>query len=115
MKGDLPMKDQKATDEQTVPFQLSLPGILEQVEILKGIAFALALFSQGRRIEPSAVYTMHEASWLASCAYQSIFHAIKNKHLKAGGIGRTPRVKGSDLLDWIEAGGRTGRRGKAPD
>lgn len=80
----------------------------EEVELFKGISFGLAMLTASRTINKDAVYTMSEAAFLANCEYKSIFHAIKNKHLKAGGIGRAPRVKGSDLLAWIEAGGRTG-------
>ena len=87
----------------------------EEVEILRGISFSLAMLATARTINKDAVYTITEAAFLANCDYQSIASAIKRKHLKAGGIGRTPRVKGSDLLAWIEAGGRTGRRGKAPN
>ncbi len=87
---------------------------LEEVEILKGVSFSLAMLTTARTVNKDAVYTMSEAAFLTNCEYKSIFHAIQNKHLKAGGIGRTPRVKGCDLLAWIEAGGRTGRRGKAP-
>jgi excisionase family DNA binding protein len=77
-------------------------------------SLGLAMLTTARTINKDAVYTMSEAAFLVNCEYKSIFHAIQNNHLKAGGIGRTPRVKGSDLLAWIEAGGRTGRRGLAP-
>jgi excisionase family DNA binding protein len=87
---------------------------LEEVEILKGVGFALAMLATARTINKDAVYTIGEAARLVQCNEQSIRRAIATKHLKAGGIGRAPRVKGADLLAWIEAGGRTGRRGKAP-
>lgn len=75
------------------------------------MSLGLMALHQSRRIEPSAVYTIGEAARLVQCNEQSIRRAIQAKHLKAGGIGRAPRVKGADLLAWIEAGGRTGRRG----
>ena len=84
---------------------------LKEVEILQGICFSLAMLAQARTINKDAVYTMSEAAFLVDCEYKSIFHAIKSKHLTAGGIGRSPRIKGSDLLAWVEAGGKTGRRG----
>ena len=84
---------------------------LKEVEILQGVCFSLAMLAQARTINKDAVYTITEAAFLLNCDYQSVAYAIKRKHLTAGSIGRSPRIKGSDLLAWVEAGGKTGRRG----
>ena len=87
---------------------------LKEVEILKGVCFSLAMLAQARTINKDAVYTITEAAFLLNCDYQSIAYAIKSRHLTAGGVGRTPRIKGSELLTWVETGGKTGRRGLSP-
>lgn len=87
---------------------------LDSVVQFNLVSMGLLFLSASRRIDADTVYTMQQAAFLVDCEYKSIFHAIKNKHLTAGGIGRTPRIKGCDLLDWMKAGGRTGRKGQQP-
>ena len=60
-------------------------------------------------IHLTGIYTYKEAAALSKCSYVTIWRAVANGKLKATTIGSHPRVIGSELLKWIEDGGRTGR------
>jgi len=85
---------------------------LDNVFSFNLFSLGLAALSISRRIDPETWYTITEAAQMAKCEYKSIFRAVRSKNLKAGGIGRTPRIRGSELIAWIEKGGRTGRKTK---
>ncbi len=60
-------------------------------------------------IHLTGVYTYKEAAALSKCSYVTIWRAVANGKLKATAIGNHPRIIGSELLKWIEDGGKTGR------
>ena len=60
-------------------------------------------------IHPTGVYTYKEAAALSKCSYVTIWRAVANEKLAATYVGNQPRILGSKLLEWIEAGGETGR------
>ena len=60
-------------------------------------------------IHLTGVYTYKEAAALSKCSYITIWRAVANGTLKATTIGSHPRIMGSELLKWIEDGGKTGR------
>ena len=60
-------------------------------------------------IHPTGVYTYKEAAALSKCSYVTIWRAVNNGKLQATSVGSQPRILGSKLLEWIEAGGETGR------
>jgi excisionase family DNA binding protein len=60
-------------------------------------------------IHPTGIYTYKEAAALSKCSYATIWRAVANEKLKATTVGNQPRILGSRLLEWIEAGGETGR------
>jgi excisionase family DNA binding protein len=60
-------------------------------------------------IHLTGIYTYKEAAALSKCSYVTIWRAVANGRLKATTIGSHPRIIGSELLKWIEDGGRTGR------
>ena len=60
-------------------------------------------------IHPTGIYTYKEAAALSKCSYVTIWRAVANGKLKATSVGNQPRILGSCLLGWIEAGGETGR------
>jgi excisionase family DNA binding protein len=60
-------------------------------------------------IHPTGIYTYKEAAALSKCSYATIWRVVINGKLKATSVGNQPRILGSKLLEWIEAGGETGR------
>ena len=60
-------------------------------------------------IHLTGIYTYKEAAALSKCSYVTIWRAVANGKLKATAIGNHPRTIGSELLKWIENGGKTGR------
>ena len=60
-------------------------------------------------IHQTGIYTYKEAAALSKCSYVTIWRAVANGKLKATAIGNHPRIIGSELLKWIEDGGKTGR------
>lgn len=60
-------------------------------------------------IHQTGVYTYKEAAALSKCSYVTIWRAVTNGKLKATTVGNQPRIIGAELLNWIEAGGETGR------
>jgi len=60
-------------------------------------------------IHLTGIYTYKEAAALSKCSYVTIWRAVANGKLKATTIGSHPRIMGSELLKWIEEGGKTGR------
>jgi excisionase family DNA binding protein len=60
-------------------------------------------------IHLTGIYTYKEAAALSKCSYVTIWRAVANGKLKATAIGNNPRIIGSELLKWIENGGKTGR------
>lgn len=82
---------------------------LEEVEKLKGIAFALAMLAQARRIQGDAVYTVDEAARLVQCHRNTLLNAILARKLTAAKIGKNWRIRGEHLNAWLDSGGKTGR------
>ena len=60
-------------------------------------------------IHSTGVYTLSEAAGLSKCSYSTIRRAVDSGNLAASYIGNQPRIIGAKLLEWIEAGGLTGR------
>lgn len=60
-------------------------------------------------IYPTGIYTFSEAAELIKCSYSSIRRAVESGNLAITRIGNQPRILGARLLEWIEAGGATGR------
>ncbi len=60
-------------------------------------------------IYPTGIYTFSEAAELIKCSYSSIRRAVESGNLVITRIGNQPRILGARLLEWIEAGGATGR------
>jgi excisionase family DNA binding protein len=60
-------------------------------------------------IHSTGVYTLSEAAELSKCSYSTIRRAVDSGYLAASYIGNQPRIIGAKLLEWIEAGGLTGR------
>lgn len=60
-------------------------------------------------IYPTGIYTFGEAAELIKCSYSSIRRAVESGNLAITRIGNQPRILGARLLEWIEAGGATGR------
>lgn len=60
-------------------------------------------------IYPTGIYTFSEAAELIKCSYSSIRRAVESGNLAITRIGNQPRILGAKLLEWIEAGGATGR------
>lgn len=60
-------------------------------------------------IHPTGVYTYKKAADFSKCSYVTIWRAVSNGKLLATSVGSQPRILGSKLLEWIEAGGETGR------
>ena len=60
-------------------------------------------------IYPTGIYTFSEAAELIKCSYSSIRRAVESGNLAITRIGNQPRILGAKLLEWIEAGGVTGR------
>lgn len=62
-----------------------------------------------REIKPMAFYTYTEVSALLAVHIQTIKNAVGAEHLIPKYVGSEPRIQGSELLRWLEEGGRTGR------
>ncbi len=60
-------------------------------------------------IHSTAIYTFNEAAELSKCSYSTIRRAVESGNLIISRIGNQPRIIGAKLLEWIEAGGGTGR------
>lgn len=60
-------------------------------------------------IYPTGIYTFTEAAELIKCSYSSIRRAVESGNPAITRIGNQPRILGARLLEWIEAGGATGR------
>jgi excisionase family DNA binding protein len=60
-------------------------------------------------IHSTGVYTLSEAAELSKCSYSTIRRAVDSGNLVVSYIGNQPRIIGAKLLEWIEAGGATGR------
>lgn len=60
-------------------------------------------------IHSTGIYTFNEAAELSKCSYSTIRRAVESGNLIISRIGNQPRIIGAKLLEWIEAGGATGR------
>jgi hypothetical protein len=61
----------------------------------------------------TAIYSRPEAAQVAGCAIITLIRAYSAGHLAGYRQGRLIKHSGQHLLDWLEAGGKTGwgRRG----
>jgi hypothetical protein len=61
----------------------------------------------------TAIYSRPEAAQVAGCAIITLIRAYTAGHLMGYRQGRLVKHSGQHLLDWLEAGGKTGwgRRG----
>jgi hypothetical protein len=66
----------------------------------------------GRRqpILPTAIYSRPEAAAVAGCSIITLIRAYNAGHLFGYRQGRLVKHAGQHLLDWLEAGGKTGWR-----
>lgn len=66
----------------------------------------------GRRqpILPTAIYSRPQAAAVAGCAVITLIRAYSAGHLIGYRQGRLIKHSGQHLLDWLEAGGKTGWR-----
>lgn len=60
-------------------------------------------------IEPSRNYNRQEAALACDVSEITLFRAYDSGNLKAYRVGQRVLHSGQHLLDWLEAGGRTGR------
>ena len=60
-------------------------------------------------VHEAGIYTLSEAAVLSKCSYSTIRRAVESRNLVISRIGNQPRIIGAKLLEWIEAGGLTGR------
>lgn len=60
-------------------------------------------------IEPTRNYNRKEAALACAVAEITLFRAYDSERLKAYRVGSRVLHSGQHLLDWLEAGGRTGR------
>lgn len=60
-------------------------------------------------IESTAVYSYRDASLFTGAAEITLRRAVDAGFLRVRRIGRKTLFLGSDLLEWIASGGRTGR------
>jgi hypothetical protein len=60
-------------------------------------------------IEPTRLYDRNEAAHICGVSWPTLFRAYDNGHLKAYRVGARVQHSGQHLLDWLEAGGKTGR------
>jgi excisionase family DNA binding protein len=63
-------------------------------------------------IKNDAYYLYREVQRALGISLSTITRAVQKGHLKAVGIGSEPRLKGSDIHAWINAGGKTGRNAR---
>lgn len=61
-------------------------------------------------LEPKRNYNRAEAAHAVGCAVITLIRAYESSHLKAYRIGRKVLHSGQHLIDWLEAGGKTGRK-----
>lgn len=66
------------------------------------------LNSHRQPILPAAIYSRPEAATVAGCAVITLIRAYSAGHLAGYRQGRLIKHSGQHLLDWLEAGGRTG-------
>lgn len=59
-------------------------------------------------IRPLAFYRYIEVQTLLDISLATVTRAVQKGYLKASFVGSEPRLKGQDVLDWIDAGGKTG-------
>lgn len=108
MTGIIPGKHSRLRLTQvlkgTEVMESQTPQGIEESEFAPGLQ---AIFSVP--IHPTGIYTYKEAAALSKCSYVTIWRAVANGKLKATSVGNQPRIVGSKLLEWIEAGGETGR------
>lgn len=62
-------------------------------------------------IEPLKNYPRPEAAKVVPCAVITLIRAFEAGHLSAYRVGRNVVHSGQQLIDWLEAGGKTGRVG----
>lgn len=60
-------------------------------------------------IEPGRIYNRKQAALACSVGEITLFRAYDSGNLKAYRVGSRVSHSGQHLLDWLEAGGRTGR------
>jgi len=60
-------------------------------------------------IEPTRLYSRRESATACGVGRSTLCRAYKNGYLKAYRIGARVLHSGQHLLDWMEAGGYTGR------
>ena len=65
------------------------------------------------QVVASQIYGRIEAAKALGVAPITIIRAHEGGHLKAYRVGRRVLHSGQHLLDWLEAGGRTGKRREA--
>jgi len=61
------------------------------------------------RIEPAAIYNRSEAAEAVGVSQITLFRAYDSGNLKGYRVGARISHSGQQLLDWLEAGGKTGR------
>lgn len=63
-------------------------------------------------IVPTAIYSRNESAEILGCSWMTLMRAYLNGFLRGWPQGRYVKHSGQHLLDWMEAGGRTGHGGK---
>lgn len=63
---------------------------------------------QREALHPDKIYSRNEAAAVTGIALITLIRAYDNGHLKVSRVGSRVLIRGQQLLDWIEAGGKTG-------
>jgi excisionase family DNA binding protein len=78
-------------------------------EEIKRIVADLVRLTFKPEIKSDALYTYQDVALLAGVSYPTIKRAVDAGRLKADYIGSEPRIRGAAILQWLDAGGKTGR------
>lgn len=63
-------------------------------------------------LELNRLYPRSEAALVIGCATITLIRAYEAEHLKGYRVGRYIKHSGQHLIDWLEAGGKTGHSAK---
>ena len=86
-----------------------LPQLYEEFLLHQANTLADKELGKKPEIKRDTLYTYDEVATLTSVGRRTIERAVENGNLKTDHMGPEPRICGAAILQWLDAGGKTGR------
>jgi excisionase family DNA binding protein len=103
----------KSFPDETEAFA-RLPQLYEKFLLHQANTLADKELGKKPEIKRDTLYTYDEVATLTSVTRKTIERAVENGNLKTDHMGSEPRICGAAILQWLDAGGKTGRSRRDP-